>query len=245
MTSERRLTCATWNVHRGRGPDGRVDPARITEAVARHFGAGTLDVLALQEADAERPPHAGLLDVARLERITGLTHAQDAPHQRWGAGSAGFLGTVVFLHPRLRPLHTELIDLPGHCPRGAVAIEASASGRSLRIVSAHLSLSQPLRLVQMRIVGQYLRRRPGMQTILLGDLNEWRPWGGLMFSPRVAGVRLRGPARRTFPSVRPLLPLDRILTDPPGRVTRAEVLRERAFAVASDHLPLVAVVETP
>ena len=84
-----------------------------------------------------------------------------------------------------------------------------------------------------------------MQTILLGDLNEWRPWGGLMFSPRVAGVRLKGPARRTFPSVRPLLPLDRILTDPPGRVTRAEVLRERAFAVASDHLPLVAVVETP
>lgn len=245
MTSERRLTCATWNVHRGRGPDGRVDPARITEAVARHFGTGTLDVLALQEADAERPPHAGLVDVARLERITGLVHAQDAPHQRWGAGSAGFLGTVVFLHPRLQPVHTELIDLPGHCPRGAVAIEASASGRPLRIVSAHLSLSQPLRLVQMRILGQYLRRRPGMQTILLGDLNEWRPWGGLMFSPRVAGVPLRGPVRRTFPSTRPLLPLDRILTDPPGHVTRAEVLRERAFAVASDHLPLVAVVETP
>jgi endonuclease/exonuclease/phosphatase family metal-dependent hydrolase len=245
MTSKRGLTCATWNIHRGRGPDGRVDPTRVTEAIARHFGAGTLDVLALQEADAERPPHAGLVNVARLERVTGLVHAQDAPHQRWGAGSAGFLGTVVFLHPRLRPLHTELIDLPGHCPRGAVSIEAATGGRSLRIVSAHLSLSQPLRLVQMRILGQYLRRRPDMQTILLGDLNEWRPWGGLMFSPRVTGTTLRGPARRTFPSTRPLLPLDRVLTDPPGRVIRAEALRERAFARASDHLPLVAVVETP
>lgn len=245
MTSERRLTCATWNVHRGRGPDGRVDPARVTEAVARHFGAGTLDVLALQEADAERPPHAGLVDVERLARITGLVHAQDAPHLRWGAGSAGFLGTVIFLHPDLAPMHSELIDLPGHCPRGAVSIEAVTGGRSLRIVSAHLSLSQTLRLVQMRILGQHLRRRPGMQTILLGDLNEWRPWGGLMFSPRVTGTTLRGPAQRTFPSTRPLLPLDRILTDPPGRVIRAEALRERAFARASDHLPLVAVVETP
>lgn len=245
MTREGRLTCATWNIHRARGPDGRVDPARVVDAIARHLGGGRLDVLALQEADAERPPHPGLVDIPQIARITGLDPAQDAPDLRWGARSGGFLGTVLFLHPRLRRVHADLIDLPGHCPRGAVAVEVDAGGRSVRIASAHLSLSQPLRIVQMRIFGQYLRRRPPMQTIFLGDFNEWRPWGGLMFAPRVAGTVFRGPARRTFPSRRPLLPLDRILTDPPGRVMRTEVLDDPVFARASDHLPLTGLVETP
>ena len=245
MTRERRLTCATWNIHRARGPDGRVDPARVVDAIARHLGGGRLDVLALQEADAERPPHAGLVDIAQIAWITGLDPAQDAPELRWGAQSDGFLGTVLLLHPRLRRLHADLIDLPGHCPRGAVAVEMDADGRAVRIASAHLSLSQSLRIVQMRIFGQYLRRRPPMQTIFLGDFNEWRPWGGLMFAPRVAGTPFRGPARRTFPSTRPLLPLDRVLTDLPGRVVATQVLREPAFARASDHLPLHAIVETP
>jgi endonuclease/exonuclease/phosphatase family metal-dependent hydrolase len=106
-------------------------------------------------------------------------------------------------------------------------------------MSTHLSLSQPLRVIQMRIIGQYLRRRPKMQTLLLGDLNEWRPWGGLAFSSRVLGTELRGAAHRTFPTGRPLLPLDRILTDAPGRVTDLHVVDTPATNMASDHRPLV------
>ncbi len=204
----------------------------------------SLDVLALQEADEECRPHARILDVRRIAESTGLEYIHP-PECRWGPESDGFLGTILFLSPALKRIHMDVIDLPGHCHRGAVAVETACGDRPVRIISTHLSLFQPLRVIQMRIIGQYLRRRASMQTILLGDLNEWRPWGGAMFHRRLLGTQLRGPTRRTFPSMRPLLPLDRILTDGPGRVREIRVEDAEALTAASDHLPLTAIVTVP
>lgn len=242
--SDRHLRCATWNVHRAKGRGGRVDPTRVMDAIATGLGPLGLDVLALQEADDERRPHARILDIARIAADTGLRSIHDAA-SRWGPDSDGFLGTIVFLAPALPRDHIHVIDLPGHCHRGAVSVETRLGDRAVRIVSTHLSLSQPLRIVQMRTLGQYLRRRPAMQTILLGDLNEWRPWGGAMLHRRLVGTALRGPARRTFPSPFPMLPLDRILTDAPGEVRDLRALAKPDIAAASDHLPLQAVVTVP
>jgi len=232
-----RLRCATWNVHRARGTDGVVDPERVQGAIQTDLAPLSLDVLALQEADEETRPHQGIFDVDRIAETTGLSYSHVEERLRWGPESDGFLGTILFLNPALRPTFADVIDLPGHCHRGAVTIEVGGPS-PVRIMSMHLSLSQPLRIVQMRIIGQHLQRRPSMQTILLGDLNEWRPWGGLMLSERLVGTRFSGPSRRTFPSKRPLLPLDRILTDHGGRVDDLEVVRSAQSAVASDHLPL-------
>lgn len=203
------------------------------------------DILALQEADGERRPHARIVDVAQISAQTGLDYVHDRPGLRWGPQSDGFLGTILFLHPVMQQTHADVIDLPGHCHRGAVAVETSVKGRSCRIVSAHLSLSQPLRIVQMRTLGQYIRRRPPMQTILLGDLNEWRPWRGIAFSGKLVGTSLRGPSKATFPTGRPLLPLDRILTNAPGRVESVEVIDHPDTNRASDHRPLLGVVTVP
>ncbi|QBF30535.1 endonuclease/exonuclease/phosphatase family protein [Thalassococcus sp. S3] len=241
-TFKEKLRCATWNVHRTRGRDGRVDPARIQQCIATRLAPLHPHVLALQEADAECRPHARLLDIDSIAEVTGLAYAHDTPDLRWGPQSDGFLGTILFLHPGLPRLHADVIDLPGHCHRGAIAVETLLENRPVRICSAHLSLSQALRIVQMRILGQYLRRRPAMQTIFLGDFNEWRPWGGAMFNRHVVGTKLEGPNPRTFPSHRPLFPLDRILTDAPGRVTETQVLTGADLVAASDHLPLFGVV---
>ncbi|APX14119.1 endonuclease/exonuclease/phosphatase family protein [Tateyamaria omphalii] len=240
-TQPRQLRCATWNVHRAKGIDGKVDPDRIMRIIDQTLAPLQLDVLALQEADEECRPHAGILDMRRIAESTGLDYIHD-PVVRWGPQSDGFLGTILFLSPALKRTHMDVIDLPGHCHRGAVVAETLCGDRPVRIISTHLSLFQPLRVIQMRIIGQYLRRRAPMQTILLGDLNEWRPWGGAMFNRRLLGAKFRGPVRRTFPSRRPLLPLDRILTDAPGRIRqiRAEVTDD--VMAASDHLPLAAIV---
>lgn len=239
-----RLRCATWNVHRAKGSDGRVDPSRVVAAIEQVLTPLGLDVLAMQEADGECRPHARIFDVQEIAACTGLDYIHD-PALRWGPDSDGFLGTILFLSPSMTRVQTDVIDLPGHCHRGAVSVEVLCGDRPVRIMSTHLSLSQPLRIVQMRIIGQYLRRRPPMQTILLGDLNEWRPWGGLMLHRRLVGTALRGPVRRTFPSMRPLLPLDRILTDGPGEVRDLRVVRSAETIRASDHLPLEATVTVP
>lgn len=164
---------------------------------------------------------------------------------RWGLQSHGFLGNILFVSSGIRHTYADVIALPGDCHRGAVILEGHFAERPVRLISAHLSLFQPLRIIQMQIIGQNLHRRPTMQTIFLGDLNEWRPWGGLMFHQRVVGTPLRGPVRAAFPSRRPFLPLDRILSDVPGAVQKTKTIRAPEAARASDHLPLETVVTVP
>jgi endonuclease/exonuclease/phosphatase family metal-dependent hydrolase len=142
--------------------------------------------------------------------------------------------------PGFEVLDQLVVDLPGRCHRGAIVVDATIGGSRFRIVATHLSLSQMLRAVQMRVIGQVLFRLPPMQTILLGDLNEWRPWGGLAFSLSIVGRRFHGAARATFPVSRPFLPLDRILSDAPGAVSGTTVLGGPGILAASDHRPLCA-----
>lgn len=242
MPAEMLLRCATWNVHRAKGTDGLKVPARVESALADVVAPLSPHILALQEADEECRPHARILNVEKIEQATGLRSVHTRPELRWGPESDGFLGVILFLSPRFEAVHGDVIDLPGHCHRGAIAVEARCRGCTFRVMSAHLSLTQPLRLIQMRILGQYIRRRPPMQTIFLGDMNEWRPWGGLMFHRKVVGTDFRGPTCATFPSKRPVLHLDRILTDQSGAVRSVAALKTPETQLASDHLPLFAEV---
>lgn len=235
-----KINCATWNVHRGRGADGRVDPDRVLAALLATPDLARADILTLQEAEGECPPYPGLAALAALPARTGLVSVHDAPGSRWGTASQGFIGTILYLRPPLRAAHVTVIDLPGLCPRGAVVAEVGGGPRPFRVVATHLSLSQPLRIVQMRTLAQYLARRPPIVTVLMGDLNEWRPWGGLALSARIAGRALTGAARATFPARFPMLPLDRILCDVEGAVGDVRAIATPDVRAASDHLPLVA-----
>lgn len=240
MTNE--LSCITWNIHRGRGNDGCINPARTLGVLRREVWQGGGDALILQEADAEAAPHHGVLEIASVEAATGLRHAQSDPAARSTADSHGFLGVIVYLHPTIKVETVRLVDLPGLCARGAVVVDMQKAGIKLRLVATHLSLSQALRVVQMRTLAQHLRRRDARQTILCGDLNEWRPWGGLALARRTLGQAFDGPALPSFPVARPLLPLDRVLTTAPGSVTQASVLDGPGIRAASDHRPLRACV---
>jgi endonuclease/exonuclease/phosphatase family metal-dependent hydrolase len=242
MDDAARLTCVSWNIHRGRGRDGVVDPGRTVDVLLRDVCTSGPDILCLQEADEEARPHRGLLDLDRMERETGLTHAHEGARSRWSADSHGFLGVVLFLGSSARLEDLVLLDLPGRCPRGAVIADIVCRGSHVRVVGTHLSLSQVLRVAQMRTIGQHISRRAPRPTVLCGDLNEWRPWGGLALSSKVLGLRLTGPSRPTFPSGRPVLPLDRILTSAPGRVAELRVLDSAGIREASDHRPIAAEV---
>ncbi|MDX1819629.1 MAG: endonuclease [Paracoccaceae bacterium] len=234
------ISCVSWNIHRGKGNDGRVDPDRTRDVLLTEVVQPDTAVLVLQEADEDCHPHRGFLDIPGIEAATGLRHAHSDGNLRWGAESHGFLGVVFFLSPEVLVEDATLLDLPGHCHRGAVVLDAQYHGRHLRLIGTHLSLGQPARIAQMRVIGQHLRRRTPRQTILIGDLNEWRPWGGIAFSPRLVGQRLHGPARSSFPVARPFLPLDRILTTPPGRVEDMRALDGPGIRMASDHRPVTA-----
>jgi endonuclease/exonuclease/phosphatase family metal-dependent hydrolase len=242
-TDSTSLSCVSWNIHRGRGEDGVVDPARTADVLCGEVCSPCTDLLVLQEADEETPPHRGILDIAAIEARTGLRCVHTAAHSRWGADSHGFLGVVCFVHPLVMVDAVTVLDLPGRCHRGAVILDLRRAGQALRLIGTHLSLSQAFRIAQMRTLGQHLFRRPARATVLCGDLNEWRPWGGLALSPRVLGARFAGPAPATFPVRRPLLPLDRVLASGAARVTQVQVLDGPGIRMTSDHRPLAARID--
>jgi endonuclease/exonuclease/phosphatase family metal-dependent hydrolase len=80
-----------------------------------------------------------------------------------------------------------------------------------------------------------------MQTVLLGDLNEWRLRRrsalGIL-EPKFGA----GPSVLSFPSRRPLLALDRIFGWPEGLISNVAVHDTPLARIASDHLPLTATV---
>lgn len=232
------LDCMTWNVHRCRGRDGIVDPGRTADVLIDMLRERPADLVVLTEADEEQPPYGGLLDLDRIAEESGLRSAHLDASLRWGDRSHGFLGTLVLHNDRLSLRGGHLLDLPGHYPRGATILDFGVADSVFRLVATHLSLGQPLRVAQLRAIGQYLSRQNEVQTVLAGDLNEWRPWHGLAFSRRVAGRVFEGPAYRSFPASFPLLPLDRIKATAPAKVTEAGVMSSRRLRETSDHLPL-------
>lgn len=232
------LSIISWNIHRGRGEDGVIDPRRTADVLHGEVVAEPADLLVLQEADEEHPPHRGILDLADIEKRTGLRHVHAEPKARWGAESHGFLGVCFLAGAGIEVEEVTLLDLPGRCHRGAVILDICKDGWPLRVIGTHLSLSQMLRVAQMRTLGQHLFRRIARPTILVGDLNEWRPWGGLALSQGVLGARFSGPAPATFPVRRPFLPLDRVLAAGEAHVLAARVLDGKGIRMASDHRPL-------
>ena len=239
------FSCISWNIHRCRGNDGHVDPARIVDTLVNDIWADGIDALILQEADEDCPPHSGLLDIAAVERATGLRYAHISAERRWSEGSHGFLGVILFLNPAITVEGMTLLDLPGHCHRGAVVADLSRGDQRFRLIGTHLSLWQGLRWAQLRSISQHVFRKGPSPTVLVGDLNEWRPWGGLALSPRLLGTAFKGPCKPTFPVGRPILPLDRILATSPARVTSTRVLDGPGIRMASDHRPLFGQIALP
>lgn len=223
------LRVATYNVHDCIGRDGVYAPERVAEVV----GSLEADLVALQEVTLD---HAGDV-VGLMQQRTGLQAVDGTLFER-GIGRYGNL-----LLSRCQILGQGLHDLsyPDREPRGAIEAHIGSGRGEYRVLGTHLGLSRGERASQIARIEQ-LSSRLADPVILLGDLNVW--WGRWSFSSlRRQGFALTG--IRSFPS-RPLpfFALDRIGVTPPAVITRCWRERNRLTAVASDHLPVVAEIET-
>lgn len=222
-----RLTFATYNIHRCIGRDGRYAPERIRDVILEL----NADVIAVQEIDA--PDRQGLElahwlgEESRLRVIAGPTLLERKGHH----------GNAVLT--RCRHSDIRLMDLshPHREPRGAIDLDLHCDGATIQVMATHLGLQTKERRIQV----QRLLERAGPNCVLMGDFNEWWLWG--LPLRRIKAVFGRSPALPTFPSAKPVLALDRIWIKPPASFASIAVHRTRLAALASDHLPLKAVVE--
>ena len=225
---------ASYNIHKGIGNDGTYDPARTISVIAEIDA----DIIALQEVDRRLGDRKGRLSLAALERETGLTLVPLAARPM----SHGWHGNALF-YRRGTIVRAERLHLPHAEPRGAVLAEFDIGGRPLRVVAAHLGLLSHTRRLQMERLRSHLEAREPMPTLLCGDFNEWRP--GRANSPleRLSPLFQTAAAVPSFPSRRPVFPLDRIFGWPDGLIAEFGVHDSPVARRASDHLPVKAVVD--
>jgi endonuclease/exonuclease/phosphatase family metal-dependent hydrolase len=108
-------------------------------------------------------------------------------------------------------------------------------------VATHLGLSPGERREQVRrLLGTLPPLEQEGPGVLMGDFNEWFLWGRPLRWLRARYERT--PHLPTFPTRRPLLSLDRIWVRPRESLIELETVRNALTRIASDHLPLRAVV---
>jgi endonuclease/exonuclease/phosphatase family metal-dependent hydrolase len=215
----------TWNIHGTFGRNPRFDLARVVALIDRWDP----QIVALQEVDSRRDPQINAFDY--LQRELG-EHGIGARSITTADGDYGQM-----LISRWPMSGTEIHDLsyPEREPRRAIATRIETPHGPLRVVATHLGLSVHERRAQTeKLVA--IAQAEAIPTIMMGDFNDWL-WVG---SVRKALSRvLPGRTRfRTFPSICPLLRLDRIYCRP--RAAFVDCWTDRKARAHSDHLPVIA-----
>ena len=225
----------SYNIRNARGADGRVDLARIGRVIASFEP----DVVALQEVDAHRARSGHIDQAAQLGEMLGMSAEYTAcvvrGHECYG------LATLT----RLPVVEVEHLELPTHEhlrtePRRALVTRFAwpVPGAMLAVVNTHLSTVAAERPGQVAAIAEAL---PDLEMVIAGDLN-CTIWSRALKSLRPR-VRSATKHARTWPARAPLFPIDHILVAGPLEVVEAGSWKQGGARRASDHLPVVAVLE--
>ena len=252
MERSSKFRIATYNIHKCRGFDQRISPARII-SVIRELDA---DILCLQEVvnatDAPNlPSDASIPEDLRIFDQAGEI-ARALPEYVWAFGAnrplhGGTYGNMTLARLPLRGWRNHDVSRRRRERRGVLETEIEVgNGFTLHVFNVHLGTGHMERRFQARkLVGPQILMQPEFKgpRLAIGDFNEWTR--GLTtkllrgsfnsFRPRHVG---RFP--RTYPGILPLLTLDHCYYEPPLVLEETRLWRTRTALIASDHLPLVA-----
>ncbi|MGE5359981.1 MAG: endonuclease/exonuclease/phosphatase family protein [Bacteroidales bacterium] len=240
------IRIATYNVHRCRGMDRRVDVARIGEVLA-HLDA---DVIALQEilrGDVHGRSGARADQVQYVARALGYDFAFGETRKMRGAayGNATLSRLPILFHQNydISWRHRER--------RGCLRIDVRArAGTLLHVYNVHLGTSMFERPHQVgRLLSEDVLHHSSLRgpRLVMGDFNDWtRSVAASLMGSNFESVdmKLLG-RRRTYPGLLPVLHLDHLYYDRVLRLAGFRLYRTKLSVVASDHLPLVAEFELP
>jgi endonuclease/exonuclease/phosphatase family metal-dependent hydrolase len=228
------FTVASYNIHKGVGTDRLRRPERILE-VLQEVDA---DIVALQEADRRFGTRVSALP---LDMIQAESDYAPVPFDT-RPDSIGWHGNAILVRRNIRILDHAVLTIPALEPRGAVLAELEVKGMAIRIVGMHLDLSGLWRRRQARaIITQLSDRAPAIPTILMGDLNEWRPHAGCLLD--FAHHFHIAMTAASFHTRRPVSRLDRIIVSRDLRISGSGTHHSVKAKRASDHYPVWARIE--
>ena len=224
------LRVVTYNVHSCKGLDSRVRPDRIAD-ILRHTDA---DVIALQEVRAGQAA-----EIARQIQFNLAFAQADIVH--------GYeFGNAILTRYPMRETHVYPLGVPGRQQRACLRADIAwpRDDQLIHVFTVHLGLSKDERREQAsRLASGAILLDPNLQHVprlLLGDFNEKAGNGAVnqQLSPL-----LRRVGRKTWPSILPLVGLDRLYLSSELKVRSVHVFRSPGALIASDHIPLTAILE--
>jgi endonuclease/exonuclease/phosphatase family metal-dependent hydrolase len=218
------LRIASYNVHSCRGADGKKDAQRIVRVI-EECGC---DTVGLQEVDYRLDYIAEKLG---MQPIPGLTlERHDGP-----------FGNALLTRRKVLQIRRLGFTYSRREPRNALDVEIEVAGEAVRVIVTHLGLWPAERRYQVRQILKLIRETPTCErVVVLGDINEWLPLGRPL--RWMHGLFGRSPAERSFPSRWPIVALDRVWVRPRHALLALKAHRTPLSQIASDHLPVKAIV---
>jgi endonuclease/exonuclease/phosphatase family metal-dependent hydrolase len=229
------LTVLSYNIHRCIGIDRSCDPQRVARLIVDSHA----DIVGLQEVDfafrSKRTSH----QLDELAEMTGLSAIAGPTMRRHDGG----FGNALLTRGTITKVEFHDLSVSQREPRGLIEAHIVALGRTVRVLVTHLGLRMSERRRQAQALLEILcdTRTVSDLTLVMGDINEWRPRGFALYSlDKLLG---KTPAPRTFPVTFPLFSLDRIWVTPNAALRQIRIPDSNIAQVASDHCPILAVVD--
>ena len=230
------LRVLTYNIHIGKGLDGKLDLERI----ARVIRDSKADVVALQEVDVKTRRTENVDQAAELARLTNM-------HVHFGKAmdhDGGAYGVAILSRFELSDAKTHALGSEGRSePRAAAEahFRVGDGGPRVAFFGTHLEhASEPLRVKQAEVLLRATAAADAPIVILAGDFNaEPGSEPMRMLLDRWTDATAK-PGDPTFPAGAPKIRIDYILYAPTKhvKVIESQVLDER---IASDHRPVLVV----
>lgn len=234
------LRIVSYNIHKCRGLDQKVSPARI----AKVLHGLKADVIALQEVVCEESKDESTQQARYIAAHLGGFQFCFGENRRIGESPYG--NAILSRLPILSCQNYDLTAGPRE-KRGCLRADIQLpEGIVLHLFNTHLGTGFMERRKQAKLLlHESALNNPKFagSRVVLGDFNEWtRGLVTQMLSAHLQTVDLRPEFRRlpSFPSYLPFMHLDHIYFDKLVQLKHFSMDRRKGTLIASDHLPLIA-----
>ncbi|MEM7014751.1 MAG: endonuclease/exonuclease/phosphatase family protein [Verrucomicrobiota bacterium] len=236
-----RVLC--YNIHWCLGTDGKYDVDRIANVIKE----AKPDLVAIQEIDVGVERSGRVHEAQRLAELTGMA-VRLGPTQAYQGGLFGnaVLTNLPITDVQIHPLpYTESTPELVTYPRGAIAVTVTTkSGKPLRFISTHFQHNvHEDRVAQAKAINDlFAGEDDDIPTILAGDMNAKPEEEPILQLLKKWTNAIEDPPAPTAPSKNPRSRIDYIFYRPGAafELKETKVIDEK---VASDHLPVFAVLE--
>ncbi len=238
------LRIVSYNIHKG---FSAANSRFVLPEMAQELARLDADFMLLQEAVGENRKHVQNREDWPEVCQTAFLAGEEFSHFVYGKNAVyehGHHGNAILSRFPVKRWHNQNVSTNWLESRGALHAVVDVDGVELHLINLHLSLFESGRRNQVRLVANRIRNEipHGAPFVVAGDFNDWRRTAGELFE-RMLGVRdafshTKGSYARSFPSIVPILSLDRVYFSGLQCVS-AQALSGPPWSRFSDHLPLV------